>query len=72
MVFRDDENGVYFNDVLYASFKRAFGSNLFESGTEGSKAALLLLIQDKEMKQQLKKLRQAVSLLKTNYLVFFR
>jgi len=42
--FRDDENGVYFNDVLYAAFRRAFGSDLFETGAEGSKAALLLHI----------------------------
>jgi hypothetical protein len=41
---QDDENGVYFNDVLYAAFRRAFGSDLFETGAEGSKAALLLHI----------------------------
>ena len=58
---RDEDNAVYFNDVLYAAFKRAFGSNLYEKGAEGSKAALLLHIQDKEMKRQLKTLNLRVN-----------
>lgn len=41
---QDEENAVYFNDVLYSCFKRVFGTDLFKKGTEGSKAALLLHI----------------------------
>ena len=32
----------------------AFGSNLYDKGAEGSKAALLLHIQDKETRRQLR------------------
>ena len=33
-------------------FSTAFGSSLYEKGAEGSKAALLLHIQDKEEKEE--------------------